>query len=382
MTSRERIRKALLRQKVDRIPIVNIFNMNFLSKEFREKGKPFSNFENFELNDVIDFQYSILHDPVYYLHTYQEPEVVKLPDTFIRGYMNHKTWTVSEEVSSKKEKKPIIKRTYTTPSGSMCAILRREQFQAWVLEHPLDERKKIELLQHRPDPENMDFSLLENIVSKVGSKAFSTVGIPSVWQEACAMRGMQQLIFDMVDDPMWLKEFFSLLADYSVRIAEKIAGTGVDSIFINESYVGIGMARNSYLEFVLPYDAKIIEAANNMGLITSLHICGKCDALLEDMAESGAHCIEPLASSEYAGDVELSDAYKRVGEKVGIWGGFGERVLDKEKTDVKSEVFRCINAVEGGKGYVLRGMGQVYSAKRENLKYLAELVEEYIYSVS
>ncbi len=112
-------------------------------------------------------------------------------------------------------------------------------------------------------------------------------------------------------------------------------------------------------------------------MITSLHICGTCNALLEDMAESGATCLEPLVPVDYSGNVDLADAKRRVGAKVGIWGGLKERVLSEDKDAVKQEVLRCLEAAGEGGGYVLRGSGQIYEAKQENLRYLRDLAEQY-----
>ena len=89
------------------------------------------------------------------------------------------------------------------------------------------------------------------------------------------------------------------------------------------------------------------------------------------MADSGATCIEPLAPKDYSGDVELEDAVRRVGSQVGIWGGFKERVLCKDKEDVRLEVARCISSTSGA-GYVLRGAGVVYEARKSNLKLIRE----------
>lgn len=160
---------------------------------------------------------------------------------------------------------------------------------------------------------------MEKLIEKLKERAFFTIGIPSVWQEVCALRGLKKVVYDVFDDSMWVKEFFTILMQYSIKIAKVLEKAGVDSIFVNETYIGMGMSRDMYREFVLPYDRKIIEAANNEEMITSLHICGKCNALLEDMAESGTVSIEPLAPVDYSGDVDLKDASRRVGDKVGIW---------------------------------------------------------------
>jgi len=367
MNSRERIFTALKGGIPDRVPVVNIFNMNYLVQELRKQGETFNGFNQENLEKIIDFQEEVGHDPVYYLHTFQEPEVVKLPQSFMRwNDKDIQDWNITEKTVKDERGKEVIKRIYHTPAGSMVAILNREKYQAWIKKHPLENKADIDLLPYRPEPEKMRLSILKNMIARLGNRGFFTIGIPSVWQEACALRGLDQMVYDVFDDPDWVKEFFTLLMQYSVKIAEVLGKVGVDSVFINESYVGMGMSRDMYREFVLPYDQEIIEAANNSGMVTSLHICGKCNVLLEDMADSGATCIEPLAPADYSGDVDLEDAR-----------GFKERVLARDKEYVEEEVLRCLNAAAKDGGYILRGTGQIYEARLDNLKFLKELVERY-----
>ena len=378
MTSKERIAVALKGGIPDRVPVVNIFNMNYLVQELKSTGETFDRFNQANLEKIIRYQENVGHDPVYYLHTFQEPEMVKLPESFMKwNPEDTQTWQIRELPAQTHSDEKVVKRVYTTPQGKMEALLKRTEYQAWILEHPLKDKTQIELLPYRCAPEKMDASILEALVKNLGDKGFFAIGVPSVWQEGCALRGFDKMIYDVSDDPQWVHEFFQVLAEYAVRVVHALGKAGVDSVFINESYVGIGMSGKMYREMVLPYDRKMIAAAEEHEMISSLHICGKCNALLEDMAESGATCLEPLVPVDYSGNVDLADAKRRVGAKVGIWGGLKERVLSEDKPAVKQEVLRCLEAAGEGGGYVLRGSGQIYDAKQDNLRYLRDLAEQY-----
>lgn len=378
MTSKDRIATALRGGIPDRVPVVNVFSMNYLVRSLTKKGEVFSGFNQENLEKALRYQEEIGHDPIYYLHTFQEADMVKLPECFMR-WDDHASsdWQIEERPFFNEKRERVIRRTYVTPSGCMESVVKRERRQAWVLEHPLRNRADFHLLVHRPDPELMDLTILKSMVANLGERGLFTIGVPGVWQEGCALRGFENLVLDVFDDPQWVQEFFDLLTDYAVGVIRALARAGIDSVFVNESYVGIGMSAKQYRELVLPCDRRLIEAANRNGMISSLHICGRCNVLLEDMADSGATCIEPLAPADYSGDVDLADAKKRVGDKVGLWGGFKERVLCDEKEAVKQEVVRCLKAAAAGGGYILRGSGQVFDATQDNLKYLRDLAELY-----
>lgn len=378
MNSKERITAGLQHKRVDRIPIVNIFNQTYLKKELNMKGNMINQFLEDPIETIVKFQEQIGHDPIINLYSQQEPELIRWPNAVFKWPESKMGgWNIKEEIVKYKNGAPIIKRDFITDVGSMSAYYKRENCQNWVLEYPLKEEKDIELLRYRPDPMEMDTSIIKGLVKKLDNRAFTLIGIPSVWEEACSLRGLNNILYDLYDRPEWVKELFEILKDNSIKVAKRLAGTGVDCIMVNGSYAGLGISLDMYEEFIWPLDIQIIDAANKGGMLTSLHNCGKCNALLEKMAQSGATCIEPLTPPEYDGDIELADAKKRVGDKVGLWGGFKERVLTKSPEEVKAEVKRCLNAAAYNGGYVLRGTGQIYEATIDNLKLILECVSEY-----
>jgi uroporphyrinogen decarboxylase len=57
-----------------------------------------------------------------------------------------------------------------------------------------------------------------------------------------------------------------------------------------------------YREFALPYERRIVEAAQECGMPYFLHICGKTDRILPDMVSTGADGLE----LDYKTDVQLA----------------------------------------------------------------------------
>lgn len=378
MNSKERIKAALLHQKVDRIPVANLFNISYFKKTLNLQGNIIEKFIENPIGTLVKFQEEIKHDSIIQIYTQNELTQIRWPNTvFTWPEGKRQNWLTKEEVIKYEDNSPVIKREYITPEGSMTAQYKRDNCQNWTLEHPLKEEKDIELLRYRPDPEDMDTSKIEELVKKVGGRAFIFLGIPSPWHEACSMRGLDTMIFDMYDRPEWVKELLSIYRDYSVKLARKLAKTGIDCLMLNESSGGFGISRDMFEEFLYPVDRDIIQEINRGGVLSNFHICGKCNNLLELMADSGATCIEPLAPPDYSGDIELADAKRRVGDKVGLWGGFKERLLTESPEEVKKEAIRCLDAASAGGGYVLRGAGQIYDAKIDNLKLLYDVVTEY-----
>ena len=81
-----------------------------------------------------------------------------------------------------------------------------------------------------------------------------------------------------------------------------------------------------------------------------IHICGNSSPILEMLADTGVHAVEPL---DPIGGVSVFDAKRRIGRRVALMGGLSTRTLAQGTPDeVRAEaVLKCH---EGGpQGYVL-----------------------------
>jgi|GEM_PF-4043606 len=370
MNSKQRIKNALLREKTDILPIVNLFDLSFLIKQLKIQEQKVDEFMRDPIADIVLFQEEINHDPIIFLYSTQEISATRWYNSFI-SEENNNSWNITDSICKTVGNSNIINRIFKTPSGKLNAIYRKDRFTDWVLEYPIKSESDLNLLMYRTDPQKLDSSSLEEMIIKYKDRAFIVFGISGVWQEACALRGLENMLYDLYDRPEWVKSLLEILCDYTCRIVKKLASSCVDCIMLNESQLGVGISRDIYRKYIKQYNEKIVAQINKIGALSSYHICGLCNSLLEDMAKSGVTCIEPLAPKEYSGDVDLKDAAMRVGSKVGLWGGFKERVLCKDRDSLKREVLRCKSEATGS-GYVLRGAGTIYDARIENLKMIRE----------
>jgi uroporphyrinogen-III decarboxylase len=146
---------------------------------------------------------------------------------------------------------------------------------------------------------------------------------------------------------------------------------------MNETWVGVGVAPEHFVEFMKPYETECVQAAHEAGYLVSFHNCGRATLLLEDMADTGPDAIETLTSSRSSGDVDLADAKRRIGDRVCLFGGFNEHLLhEADAQAVREEVKRCLDAAMAGGGYVLRSTGQIFDAKPGLIEVMCETARE------
>jgi uroporphyrinogen-III decarboxylase len=222
----------------------------------------------------------------------------------------------------------------------------------------------------------MDTHLLKDMVEKVGARAFFRHALSAVWNEASELRGPTNLAMDIYERPGWVKELLDIVRDRQLRHARRLAETGIHAIAYMQDWLGMGISPAVYDEFIGPYDQDLIQTAHEVGLLVTYHVCGRGSALLERIVSTGPDALETITPREKSGDFDLADCKARVGDRICLFGGFDERVLDDDAQKVRGEVRRCLDAAIAGGRYILHGTGLLYGARPENVRLMMETVRE------
>lgn len=109
--------------------------------------------------------------------------------------------------------------------------------------------------------------------------------------EAADLRGMTNVMIDLLRRPAWLKELLEKCVEVAIAFASAQIDAGAHIIGLGDA-VASQVSPRMYREFALPYERRIFEAVKAKGGIPRLHICGKTTHLLNDMAQSGAQIID------------------------------------------------------------------------------------------
>ena len=232
-------------------------------------------------------------------------------------------------------------------------------------------------LKHFPHGDVYDMSVLRGMTEKVGDEAWWLHHVIGPWDMAAEIRGLVDLSMDIYDRPEFVHALMRICTDWLKTFYKRLGETGIHSISMNETWTGVGIAREHYVEFMKPYETECVTAAHAAGYMVSFHNCGRAKILLEDIADTGPDAVETLTSNRSSGDVDLADAKQRIGDRVCLFGGFNEHILHEgDAPAVREEVKRCLDAAMDGGGYVLRSTGQIFDAKPGLIEVLGETVRD------
>jgi uroporphyrinogen decarboxylase len=109
--------------------------------------------------------------------------------------------------------------------------------------------------------------------------------------EASDLRGMSNVMMDLVKRPAWLKELLEKCTEVAIAFACVQIDAGAQIIGLGDA-VASQISPRMYREFALPYEQRIFAAVQARGGIPRLHICGNTTHLLKDLAQSGAGIID------------------------------------------------------------------------------------------
>jgi uroporphyrinogen-III decarboxylase len=124
----------------------------------------------------------------------------------------------------------------------------------------------------------------------------------------------------------------------------------ISSAFAGGSFISPRM----YCEFVVPYERRVTDAVQALGVPVYTHICGKIGDRLELLVETGTQGIDTLDPPPL-GNVELAEAKRIIGSRLFIKGNLNSVALLAYQTpeQVVAQAGACLRAGAPGGGYIL-----------------------------
>lgn len=193
--------------------------------------------------------------------------------------------------------------------------------------------------------------------------------------------GYEEALLAMIMNPEKVKKVLENFTKGVIRMAEDMADNNdIDAIKISSPFAGMDfISPEHYREYELPYLTKIAQAIKAKGIFAYVHTCGHIDDRLELMAESGVaglECLDPPP----IGNVELNDAFERIGDKLFIKGNIDSvyTLLKGSDEAIENDVKHRIETGKQFPGFILSTACSIApKVSTENIKMLSELVKKY-----
>ena len=176
----------------------------------------------------------------------------------------------------------------------------------------------------------------------------------SLWERAWSLRGMANLMVDLVENPAFVRELLAAVTDYHLALLDALAGYPMDGVFFGDDYggqQGLLMSPAMWRAFVKPCLARMFDRAHALGYDVFIHSCGKVTAILDDLVEIGLNVFNPFQP-------EVVDVERLIGQYAGRLAFYGGLSIQKTlpfgtEEDVRKEVSHRLELARRHGGYVI-----------------------------
>ncbi len=126
---------------------------------------------------------------------------------------------------------------------------------------------------------------------RVGGQLLIEGWIEGPCAEAADLRGINSLMVDFFDDPVFVRDLFEFVVHMELAFAKAQIDAGVDILGMGDAAASL-VGPQIYQEFVLPYERRIIEGIHEMGGRVRLHICGNTGKSLAEIGTLKADLVD------------------------------------------------------------------------------------------
>ena len=373
MTSKERMLRALNKEKADRLPVTIHQWQQYHLDKYMGGAEPLAAFKQTGLDASIQYfeamgQFWIPNAEDYFVQTPQWKEEIDV----VRSDPDDK----------------LLLHTITTPDGRLTYKTAGNRYTTWITEYLVKQHEDVELIDKYMPVATLDKQKVAQAYDEVGDagilRGFVWGDQAGCWQHACCLMDINRLILEAVDDPDWVHTFMQALLKKKLRfIDQSLNGTKFDII---ETGGGAGsdtvISPKMHREFCLPYDRQIHQALHYVGHIATYHTCGGMMNILDLVVENQTDASETLAPPGTGGNITEPEKVREVfSGKLAMIGGMDQFNILTEGTaeDIRREVRRLFKGFGADGGYILSASDHFFETPVENLKAFAEAGKECTY---
>lgn len=385
MTSKERFLRAINREIPDRLPVTSHHvQQSFLNKYMNgiSRDEFFTFFGLDPINWIIALRCNESRGE------YFDPVDTKTSIPGLRRICSD-NWRFKLEPLSGFEYK-TTRFNIITPEKTLSMVMQAGEHTTWVTEYLIKEKSDIDIIAKYMTYPKCDVRKINRVAGEYASRGlvrghimgFDGTGQPGCWQDFACLYGIEKLIMATFEDPQWVHTFLKVLQKRKKVFVKSLKGAKYDIL-----EHGGGDASTTVIspkifnEFVAPYDAELIELAHKAGQKVVYHTCGGMMPILEDIASMNPEAMETFTPSSMGGDTNLSEAKRRIGDKVCMIGGFDQFHFFTGCTpeQTRREVRRCFEEAGKGGGYILCPSDHFFDADPELITAYADEARKCVY---
>jgi uroporphyrinogen decarboxylase len=176
----------------------------------------------------------------------------------------------------------------------------------------------------------------------------------SLFERAWSLRGMENLLIDLVLDRGFVRELFERLTDFNLRLIDSLGPYPVDGVYFGDDWGwqrGLLMNPDMWRTLLKPCLARMYDRAHERGFDVFIHSCGEISAVLDDLVEIGLDVFNPFQPEV----MDTEAVIKKYSGRLAFFGGISiQRTLPfGTPADVRRQVRSLLDLADTYGGFIV-----------------------------
>lgn len=174
----------------------------------------------------------------------------------------------------------------------------------------------------------------------------------SLFERAWTLRGMENLMLDMIEHPGFVHRLFDRICEYNLERARQALNFDIDAVYYGDDWGqqrGLIMGRRWWDEFIRPRIQRMVALTKQAGKYQVIHSCGDISELIDDLISLGVDCLNPFQPEV----LDVTSLIPKYRGRVAFHGGLSTQQLLPHASEVavRAECRRLLALGREG-GYV------------------------------
>jgi uroporphyrinogen decarboxylase len=176
----------------------------------------------------------------------------------------------------------------------------------------------------------------------------------SLFERAWSLRGMSDLLVDMIEAPAWVDELLDTILAFDLAVVEEMLKYDIDGLLYGDDWGqqrGLIFGPRLWRRFIKPRVAQMYDTVKRSGKAVMIHCCGKVQELFPDLIEVGLDVFNPF-QPDVMDPYEMKRLY---GDRLSFFGGVSVQHLLPHGTpaEIRDEVRRLMDQVGRDGGFII-----------------------------
>ncbi|NCB32188.1 MAG: uroporphyrinogen decarboxylase, partial [Clostridia bacterium] len=175
----------------------------------------------------------------------------------------------------------------------------------------------------------------------------------TLFERAWSLRGMENLLMDMIEEPQRVDALLDAICEYDLRVLDIALSYEWDGFHFGDDWGqqrGLIMGPHLWRRFIKPRMARLYARVKEKGLWVSQHSCGDLRDILDDLAEIGLNVYNTVQPEIY----DLAALKRDYQGRLAFWGGIStQRDLSRGSPAEIAQITRqTLRLMARGGGYI------------------------------